>query len=83
MALRPGTLNPWLGGSWVPSVRSFVIPEGITTEFLGGALEVWWPLGSFPRRGRILPGFRASAGPVRMAVLVFPYAKAIGEPPLL
>ena len=35
--------------------------------------------GSFPRRVGILLGYRASAGPGRLAILVFPFAEAMGN----
>jgi hypothetical protein len=41
LMFRPRTSHQWLGGSQVPSVRSFDVPGGISPEFLGGALEVW------------------------------------------
>jgi len=47
----PGTFFPWRGGSQVPSVRPDVIPEGISPEFLGGALEVWQPIGFLSPKG--------------------------------
>jgi hypothetical protein len=47
----PGTFFPWLGGSQVPSVRPDDIPEGISSGFLGGALEVWKPFGFLSPKG--------------------------------
>jgi len=52
-------------------------------EFLQGSWLNPWRFdilsGSFPRRDEILLGYRASAGPIRFAVLVFPFAEARGN----
>jgi hypothetical protein len=49
---------------------------------LGSWVEPWRfdvRSGSSPRRVRILLGHRTSAGPCRLAILVFPFAEAMGN----
>jgi hypothetical protein len=82
-ATRPGTFCTWRGGSQVPSVRPDDIPEGITPGFLGGALEVWFPIGFLSPKGRDpsrLPGLQGS-GPHGGTCL--PFCRGNGEPVLL
>ena len=52
-------------------------------EFLQGSwVEPWRVdihLGSPPRKDVIFFGYRSSAGPIRFALLVFPFAEAMGN----
>ena len=52
-------------------------------EFLQGSWVEPWRFDilsrSFPRRDGIFLGYQFSAGPIRFAVLVFPFAEAMGN----
>jgi len=79
-AERPGTFRPWRGGSQVPSVRPDGFPEGKPPGFLGGALEVWYPIRFLSPKGwdpSWSPGLRGS-GPHGDTCL--PFCRGNGEP---
>jgi hypothetical protein len=70
------------GGEMDPRFHPFN-PKTFPREFLQAfRLEPWRfdiLSGSLPRRDGILHGYRASTGPIRFAVLVFPFAEAMGN----
>ena len=78
-AKRPGTFR----NGWVDPRSHPFAPMIFPREFLQGSWVEPWRFdilsGYLPRREGILSGYRASAGPIRFAALVFPFAEAMGN----